>query len=248
MAFVFRSQQSKEKSIKTEDILYTNEKIEKKLLENKCTKNYNNNHKSNSNFNLAFSSSSKKEPSYYYHEKNPGPGSYDPQLSKKSLDNLNEDTLDENNKLFISKETRFKKNEYSNDLPGPGKYYKEYIFNHKNHSTSRRGSGILYKKSKKYFINSIERKITIPSKENNFGYSIDNNGDAKLKKDPQINNKFNGTYKNSIGPGQYSIENSYFSTRVFPFLKVRMQSAITTVVLSLRPSFMTPWYSPVSCV
>ena len=210
MAFVFRSQQSKEKSIKTEDILYTNEKIEKKLLENKCTKNYNNNHKSNSNFNLAFSSSSKKEPSYYYHEKNPGPGSYDPQLSKKSLDNLNEDTLDENNKLFISKETRFKKNEYSNDLPGPGKYYKEYIFNHKNHSTSRRGSGILYKKSKKYFINSIERKITIPSKENNFGYSIDNNGDAKLKKDPQINNKFNGTYKNSIGPGQYSIENSYF--------------------------------------
>ena len=39
MAFVFRSQQSKEKPIKTEDILHTNEKIEKEILENKWTKN-----------------------------------------------------------------------------------------------------------------------------------------------------------------------------------------------------------------
>ena len=211
MAFVFRSQQNKEKPIKTEDILHTNEKIEKEILENKWTKNNIINHNINSNVNFAFFSSSKKEPSYYYHEKNPGPGSYDPQLSKKSLDNLNEDiSNDDTNKMFISKEERFKPNEYNNDLPGPGKYYKEYIFNQKQNLNPRKESGILYKKSQKFCINSAKRKITIPSKGNNFGYSIDNEGAIQLKQDPQIKNKFNGTYKDSVGPGHYSIENAYW--------------------------------------
>jgi hypothetical protein len=38
MAFVFRSQSKKEKPIKTEDILLTNEKIEKELLEKNIPK------------------------------------------------------------------------------------------------------------------------------------------------------------------------------------------------------------------
>ena len=224
MAFVFRSEQNKEKPIKTEDILLTNEKIEKEYIENKYTKIYKenliNNHKLNSNLNLAFSSSSKKEPSYYYPEKNPGPGAYDPQpiKQKQSLENTDEDLLDstynnakntKNNKLFISKETRFKKNQYTNDLPGPGKYYKDSMLNQSENYYPRRQSGILYKKSQQYSINSAKRKVTIPSKGTNFGYSINKQGDININKDPHKINKFNGTKRNSVGPGYYSIENSY---------------------------------------
>ena len=221
MAFVFRSQQNKEKPLKTEDILLTNEKIEKEFIENKNTKIYKdniiNNHKLNPNLNLAFSSSSKKEPSYYYPEKNPGPGTYDPQPlnQKQSFENSDEGSLDNtnindnNNKLFISREGRFNKNQYINDLPGPGKYYIDSMQNQKENYFPRKQSGILYKKSQKYFINSAKRKVTIPSKGTNFGYSIDKEGDIKLNKDPHKINKFNGTKRNSVGPGQYSIENSY---------------------------------------
>ena len=217
MAFVFRSKKNKEKQKKTEDILLTNEKIEKEILENKYTKIYKvniiNNHKLKY---LAFSSSSKKEPSYYYQEKNPGPGSYNPQplLQKQSLENIDEETLytinnTENNKLFISRERRFKKNQYMNDLPGPGKYYKDYMLNQKESFIPRKESGILYKKSQKYDINSPKRRVTIPSKGTNFGYSINKEGDINLNHDPHKINKFNGTKKNSVGPGYYSIENSY---------------------------------------
>ena len=78
MAFVFRSQKYKEKPIKTEDILNTNEKVEKEFLENKCLKNYKeniiNNQKQTPNINLAFSSSTKKEPSYFFPRKKSWPG------------------------------------------------------------------------------------------------------------------------------------------------------------------------------
>ena len=215
MAFVFRSQPNKEKPKKTEDILLTNEKIEKNIIEAKINKSYensNNNKKQNHNLNLAFSSSSKKEPSYYYQEKNPGPGSYDPRLTiqKTSLDDLDEDNENEDDKIFISKDKRFKPNDYENSLPGPGKYYKDLILsNQNNHLSPYKETGILYKKSRKYFVNSAKRMVTIPSKGTNFGYSFDDKGEIELSKDPQINNKFNGTKKNSVGPGYYSIENSY---------------------------------------
>ena len=220
MAFVFRSQLGKEKPVKTEDFLHTNEKIEKEYLDYKYTKNNKeniiNNHKQNPNINLAFFSSSKKEPSYFYSEKNPGPGSYNPKSPNKrqTLDNINEDQLNddnnnnEKNKLFISREKRFKNNDYSRNLPGPGNYYKDLSLYQKKYLTPQKEAGVLYKK-KKYFVNSAKRKITIPSKENNFGYLIDKEGEIKLEKDPNKNIKFNGTYKSSVGPGYYYIENYY---------------------------------------
>ena len=52
--------------------------------------------------------------------------------------------------MFISKEERFKPNEYNNNLPGPGKYYKEYIFNQNKNITPRKESAILYKKSQNF--------------------------------------------------------------------------------------------------
>ena len=108
MAFVFRSQPNKEKPKKTEDILLTNEKIEKNIIEAKINKSYensNNNKKQKHNLNLPFSSSSKKEPSYYYQEKNPGPGSYDPRLTiqKTSLDDLDFDEAIERDKRIFCK-------------------------------------------------------------------------------------------------------------------------------------------------
>ena len=214
MAFVFRSQKYKEKPIKTEDILNTNEKVEKEFLENKCLKNYKeniiNNQKQTPNINLAFSSSTKKEPSYFFTEKNPGPGSYDPKFLSNKNENMSDDiNNNENNKLFISREKRFKGNEYNKISPGPGKYYKDFILFRNQYSTSQKESGILYKKSKKYSINSKGRKITIPSKSNNFGYSMDKEGVIQLDKDPHKDIKFNGTYRDSVGPGYYSIEKSY---------------------------------------
>lgn len=219
MAFVFRSQLGKEKPIKTEDFLHTNEKIEKEYLDFKYTKNYKeniiNNRKQNPNKNLAFFSSSKKEPSYFYSEENPGPGTYNPKSlnTKQSLENINKDELDdsnnnEKNQLFISREKRFKNNDYITNLPGPGKYYKDSNLYQKKYLTPRKDSCISYKK-RKYLVNSEKRKITIPSKENNFGYSIDNEGEIKLEEDPYKKNKFNGTYKSSVGPGYYYIENYY---------------------------------------
>ena len=133
-------------------------------------------------------------------------------MQKSSLDSLdeNDDNPNDNDKIFISRDKRFKPGDYENNLPGPGKYYKDFILSNKNIPLSPyKETGILYKKSRKYFANSSKRKVTIPSKGTNFGYSVDEKGEIELKRDPQINKKFNGTYKNSVGPGYYSIENSY---------------------------------------
>ena len=212
MAFVFRSQQNKEKPIKTEDILHTNEKIEKEFIQNKHSRNnksyiINPNLKLNQNLNLAFSSSASKGPSYLYPEHNPGPGSYGPSKNDDDGSNINEDNM--NNNIFISREKRFKDNEYETDWPGPGRYYKDIITSQKKNIFPQKELGILYKKSKKYLINDSKRKVTIPSKGTNFGYSMDKEGDLLLKKDPQKKNKFNGTHKNSVGPGYYFVEKYY---------------------------------------
>ena len=216
MAFVFRSPKELDKPIKPDDkdFLYTSEKIAREFLNNRYNKNYkDNNIISNPNLKIPFSSTSIKKPSYFYLEKNPGPGAYDPQYfsKNKTIENSSEDDDNEGNisNLFISREKRFKEINYNKDIPGPGKYYKNYFLNLKKIFTPQKDSGILYKQSKEYIINSKNRKVTIPSKGTNFGYSIDEEGDIKLDTDPEKNKKFNGTYKNSVGPAYYSIENSF---------------------------------------
>ena len=52
---------------------------------------------------------------------------------------------------------------------------------------------------------SSKRILTIPTQNNHFGYAIDDNGETDLLDDPQMDEKFNGTKNNSIGPDRYNI-------------------------------------------
>ena len=47
---------------------------------------------------------------------------------------------------------------------------------------------------------SPKRILTIPTQNNHYGYSIDDNGETELLDDPYMEEKFNGTKNNSIGP------------------------------------------------
>lgn len=52
---------------------------------------------------------------------------------------------------------------------------------------------------------SSNRAVTIPNKKDRFGYSIRTDGDLELISDPDMDKKFNGTKRSSVGPGHYDI-------------------------------------------
>ena len=75
----------------------------------------------------------------------------------------------------------------------------KYIF-------SQNKNGNIYKNDSLVFEPfSPKRILTIPTQNNHYGYSIDDNGETELLDDPYMDEKFNGTKNNSIGPGQYNI-------------------------------------------
>ena len=79
----------------------------------------------------------------------------------------------------------------------------------KSNSYSPNKSNKLYKNDSLIFEPfSPKRILTIPTQNNHFGYSINDNGETELLDDPEINEKFNGTKNNSIGPGQYNMNTS----------------------------------------
>ena len=146
----------------------------------------------------------------------PGPGSYElsDNLIKKSFNKnltfMGSDDYDKNdsniydfdyqnkNKLFISKEERFKKFKEDN-TPGPGNY--ELTKFPKN---EREVSNKMFclTKSRSYLSNSAKRNVSIPSKVNNYGYKIDEKGKIILGEDPNL---LNNNDKDIVGPGSYDI-------------------------------------------
>ena len=146
----------------------------------------------------------------------PGPGSYElsDNLIKKSFNNnltsMGIDDYSKNDskifgfdyqnkpKLFISKEERFKKIK-EDDTPGPGNY--ELTKFPKNEREVSNKAFVL-KKSRSYMSNSPNRNISIPSKGNNYGYKIDENGEKVFEEDPNL---FKNNGKDIVGPGSYDI-------------------------------------------
>ena len=124
----------------------------------------------------------------------PGPGSYNLDLPKKPIQNMQSP--------FIFKSQRFKKIRNELNIPGPGAYniggYKLSL--RKNKSQIRPSSNV----SNHYSINSVNNVATIPAKKQEFGYNIDNNGDLVVASDPIADFCFSGTKNDSIGPGRYN--------------------------------------------
>ena len=80
---------------------------------------------------------------------------------------------------------------------------KSNISNKNNYSPNK--SANIYKNESLTFEPfSPKRILTIPQ-NNHYGYAVDDNGETELLDDPKIDEKFNGTKNNSIGPGRYNI-------------------------------------------
>ena len=220
MAFVFKSSKDLDRPIEKEYDILTSKRNHKKK-KNSLKKNKTKQNKLSNNFSVkpsiprkqsAFGSNQKRD---FLHLKlnqcSPGPGRYDldNDFIKRSFNNIitspenkehNNDNefFEENNlKLFISKEERFKNKK--NENPGPGEYnimnlphIKKGIFNRKN----------FIKKSKSYLTNKSNREISIPSRGNNYGYIINNKGEKKLEQEPNLLLNKN----NNLGPGCYDIK------------------------------------------
>ena len=132
--------------------------------------------------------------------KNPGPGAYNiendfikPQLN--ALENMN----------FMANTPRFTENKNSEKSPGPGSYnlindkllFQKKIFNNKVSKFN------ISNPSYKY--NSINSVSSIPSKNHNYGYLENEDGELIQAILPVGEDYFSGEKNNSVGPGRYYI-------------------------------------------
>ena len=132
--------------------------------------------------------------------KNPGPGAYNlesdflkPQLN--ALENMN----------FMANTPRFlDKNKEKESNPGPGSYninekplFQKRIFNRPNSN--------LNKSPHNYKYNSINSVSSIPSKNHNYGYLENEEGELIQAIVPVSEDYFSGEKNNSVGPGRYYI-------------------------------------------
>ena len=129
----------------------------------------------------------------------PGPGSYDIDL------NLNKNILltpDNYNRFFITGDSRFKSND--NHVPGVGEYELTNI------SSNNINKNLTPKKINKntritsHDFKSPRRIPSIPDRDSKFGFGEDKEGVMEILIDPYINQKFDGTKSNSIGPDRYN--------------------------------------------
>ena len=129
----------------------------------------------------------------------PGPGSYDLEL------NINKNILltpDNYNRFFITGDSRFKSND--NHVPGVGEYELA------NSSSNNINKNLTPKKINKntritsHDFKSPRRIPSIPDRDSKFGFGEDKEGIMEILIDPYINQKFDGTKSNSIGPDRYN--------------------------------------------
>ena len=147
--------------------------------------------------------------------KNPGPGSYNlesdmikPQLN--ALENMN----------FMANSPRFIENKELEGNPGPGSYnisdkplFQKRIFHHSNSNLNNLSGNYKY--------NSINSVSSIPSKNHNFGYLENEDGELIQAIVPVSEDYFSGEKNNSVGPGRYYI---YFHEKN-PIVKWNRMSA-----------------------
>ena len=132
----------------------------------------------------------------------PGPGTYEDVLSLKPKPPVS--TLENN--LFVSKSPRFQKvNLSEEDYPGPGSYNISNIFEEKNINKRKKNNKQPYNNFSFKFNNfSFGSVSTIPSKEQKFGYLLDENGELIIAQDPEKYEKFSGQKNDCVGPGRYN--------------------------------------------
>ena len=149
--------------------------------------------------NIPFGSSSIKttlQPSSL--SENPGPGSYDIELD---INKYLLPTQEYSNKFFITGDLRFKS--HNNNVPGVGEYNIIHTSrNNKNNITVNKISKNTKIISQDF--KSPRRIPTIPDRDTKFGFSQDKEGKMEMVTDPCIDQKFDGTKSNSIGPDRYN--------------------------------------------
>ena len=106
---------------------------------------------------------------------------------------------------FLSNETRFKEKKDSKENPGPGAYIKEQefrIFHDQRHMQE-----ISEKKNPNFkpLSGSNCRILSIPNKNQGYGYEIVDDKLVILNDDPDLDLKYDGI-SGRIGPGRYEIE------------------------------------------
>ena len=146
---------------------------------------------------------------------NPGPGAYNiendimkPQIN--ALENMN----------FMTNSPRFIENKELERNPGPGSYninekplFQKRIFRHYNSNLNNLSGNYKY--------NSISSVSSIPSKNHNFGYLENEEGELIQAIVPVSEDYFSGEKNNSVGPGRYYI---YFHEKN-PIVKWNRMSA-----------------------
>lgn len=129
---------------------------------------------------------------------NPGPGSYDIEL-KNLLSNL-----ENSSKFFITGDSRFKTSD--NHIPGVGEYdlSNNSLNNNANKNINQKKILSSYRRITLHEFKSPRRVPTIPDKDSKFGFGEDKEGKMELLIDPNLDQKFDGTRNNSIGPDRYN--------------------------------------------
>lgn len=152
--------------------------------------------------NIPFGSSSIKSTSLPQAISNePGPGSYD--IDFEINNNIISNT-DSTNKFFITGDTRFKTSD--NHVPGVG----EYEIGNNSLNNNNKNINITPKNISRntkiisHDFKSPRRIPTIPDRDSKFGFGEDKEGKLAILTDPYIDQKFDGTRSNSIGPDRYN--------------------------------------------
>ena len=130
--------------------------------------------------------------------KDPGPGSYEPEIDINRIFSIN----DNSNKFFITGDSRFKSSD--NHVPGVGEYDigNTSLNNNNNNLTPKKISK--NKKIISHEFNSPRRVPSIPDRDSKFGFGEGREGKMEILTDPCIEEKFDGTRSNSIGPDRYN--------------------------------------------
>ena len=94
---------------------------------------------------------------------------------------------------------------YNNNNPGPGQYFP--FIKRKDKATKLREEEMFSKqKLQMKIINEFQRIPTIPSKIQEYGFEILDNGSLVQKQNPDMYKTFSGEKGDTVGPGSYEIE------------------------------------------
>lgn len=99
---------------------------------------------------------------------------------------------------FLGKDCRFKEKD-EEITPGPGHYLKSNLGKHSPTNNFR----VIPKKEK---IDPLSKAVSIPAKNQGFGYEIEDELNVLMNEDPEKIKKFKGEKNDTVGPGNYNID------------------------------------------